>query len=179
MVQTHKLRIFSKNTESKTMETFSNFIDRLCKGGAYLSGLLLVTLVGLILTEIFLRYFFDLSTMIADEYSGYLYLASIFLGLAYAFSEDAHIRINIVTSKLSLKSNRIIDVIAGVITLVVLAFVLYRTILFTYDAYELEMLSEAVSETPLYLTQIVMPIGITLFILSVLVFIVKRLKNDI
>ena len=40
-----------------------------------------------------------MSTMIADEYSGYLYLASIFLGLAYTFNEDAHIRINIITSK--------------------------------------------------------------------------------
>ncbi|WP_072681974.1 TRAP transporter small permease subunit [Arcobacter sp. LA11] len=161
------------------MDTLSNFIDKLCKGGAYLSGILLVSLVGLILTEIFLRYFFNMSTMIADEYSGYLYLASIFLGLAYTFAKDGHIRINIITSRLSKNTNGFIDVIAAIITLCVLAFILYRTILFTYDSYELEMLSEAVSETPLYLTQIVMPIGTILFILAVVAFIIKRLKNDI
>lgn len=161
------------------MNTLSNLIDKLCKGGAYLSGLLLVSLVCLILTEIFLRYFFDISTMIADEYSGYLYLASIFLGLAYTFSKDGHIRINIITSKLSKNANGFIDVIASIITLGVLFFILYRTILFAYDAYELEMLSEAVSETPLYLTQIVMPLGTSLFILAVISFIIKRLKNDI
>jgi TRAP-type C4-dicarboxylate transport system permease small subunit len=160
------------------MEYFSNLIDKLCKGGAYLSGLLLVGLVCLILTEIFLRYFFDLSTMIADEYSGYLYLASIFLGLAYTFSKDGHIRINIITSKLSKNTNGFIDIIVSIITLAVLFFILYRTILFTYDSYDFEMLSEAVSETPLYLTQIVMPIGIILFILAVISFIIKRLKND-
>jgi len=156
------------------MNSFTNFINKLSKGGAYLSGLLLTGLVCMILTEIFLRYFFDKSTMIADEYSGYLYLASIFLGLAYTFTQNGHIRINIITSKLSKGSNKIIDVFASLVTIAVLLFILYRTILFTYDSYELEMLSEAVSETPLYLTQIVMPIGITLFILAVIAFIFKK-----
>ncbi|WP_320033543.1 TRAP transporter small permease subunit [Campylobacterota bacterium DY0563] len=160
------------------MKLFLNITDRLCKGGAYLSGLLLVGLVVLILIEIFLRYFFDTSTMIADEYSGYLYLASIFLGLAYTFLKDGHIRINIITSRLGDKTNSVIDKIAGIITLAVLFFILYRTILFTYDSYDLEMLSEAVSETPLYLTQIVMPIGITLFIFATIAFIFKGFRND-
>jgi uncharacterized membrane protein len=80
---------------------------------------------------------------------------------------------------MSKKSNRLVDVIAGIITIAVLVFTLYRTILFTYDSYEMEMVSESVSATPLYLTQIVMPLGIILFILSVLVFVLKGLKNDI
>lgn len=160
------------------MNAFANYIERLSKLGAYLSGVLLVSLVGLILIEIFIRYFFDMSTMIADEYSGYLYLASIFLGLAYTFLKDGHIRINIVTSKLSEKSNSFIDIIASIITLGVLSFVLYRTILFAYDSYELEMLSEAVSETPLYLTQIAMPVGVAMFILAVIAFIIRRLNDD-
>lgn len=175
---TLKLKRFLKNIESSLYETFLNITDRLCKGGAYLSGLLLVGLVVLILIEIFLRYFFDTSTMIADEYSGYLYLASIFLGLAYTFLKDGHIRINIITSRLGDKTNSVIDKIAGIITLAVLFFILYRTILFTYDSYDLEMLSEAVSETPLYLTQIVMPIGITLFIFATIAFIFKGFRND-
>jgi TRAP-type C4-dicarboxylate transport system permease small subunit len=161
------------------MKTFYNIVNKLSLWGAYLSALLLISLVVLILVEIFIRYFFDMSTMIADEYSGYLYLASIFLGLAYAFTQDAHIRINIITSKLSKKANSIVDVVAGTITIAVLAFALFRTILFTYDSFEMQMVSEAVSETPLYLTQIVMPMGIILFILAVIAFVLKGLKNDI
>ncbi len=161
------------------MKSFFSWINKLSLWGAYLSSLLLVSLVCLVLTEIVIRHFFDMSTMIADEYSGYIYLASIFLGLAYTFNEKAHIRINIVTSRLSKKSNSIIDVIAGGITLVALSFAFYRTILFTYDSYEMEMLSEAVSETPLYLTQVVMPLGLALFILSILMFVIKGFKNDI
>ena len=161
------------------MQIFYKFVNKLSIWGAYLSALLLISLTLLILSEIFIRYFFDMSTMIADEYSGYLYLALIFLGLAYTFNEGAHIRINIITSRMSKKSNRLVDVIAGIITITVLLFTLYRTILFTYDSYEMEMLSESVSATPLYLTQFVMPLGITFFILSVLVFVLKGLRNDI
>ena len=160
------------------MNLISNFIDKLTKMGAYLSAFILVALVLLILIEIFIRYFFDMSTMIADEYSGYFYLASIFFGLAYTFSKDSHIRINIITSRLSKKTNKKIDILAAIITIVVLAFALYRTVLFTYDSYELEMLSENVSETPLYLTQLAMPIGITIFILAVILFIFKGISND-
>ena len=168
------LKISLKNIESNLMKTFYLIVNKLSLWGAYLSSLVLISLVCLVLTEIFIRHFFDISTMIADEYSGYLYLASIFLGLAYTFNEKAHIRINIITSRLSKKSNTFIDIIAGLITITVLSFAFYRSILFTYDSYEFEMLSEAVSETPLYLTQIVMPIGITLFILAVIAFIFKK-----
>ncbi len=173
------LKVSLKNIENSTMKTFYFLVNKLSLWGAYLSSLLLISLVCLILVEIFIRHFFDMSTMIADEYSGYLYLSSIFLGLAYTFNEKAHIRINIITSKLSLKTNNFIDIIAGIITICVLSFAFYRTILFTYDSYEFEMLSEAVSETPLYLTQLVMPLGLGLFILSVLAFVLKGFKNDI
>jgi len=161
------------------MNSLYSIVNKLSLWGAYLASLILISLVVLILAEIFIRSAFDMSTMIADEYSGYLYLASIFLGLAYTFNEKAHIRINIISSRLNKKSNRIIDIVAGTITLFVLIFVFYRTVIFTYDSFELEMLSEAVSETPLYLTQLVMPIGILLFISSILVFIIKGIKNDI
>ncbi|WP_368031262.1 TRAP transporter small permease subunit [Arcobacter sp. s6] len=161
------------------MKTFYNLVNKLSLWGAYLSSLLLVSLVLLILTEIFIRYFFNMSTLIADEYSGYLFLASVFLGLSYAFKEDAHIRINILTSRMSKKSNRFIDIFAGIITIIVLSFAFYRTVLFTFDSYEMQMLSESVSQTPLYLTQLVMPLGLSLFILSVLIFVIKGMKNDI
>jgi TRAP-type C4-dicarboxylate transport system permease small subunit len=161
------------------MDKLYKCISKISLWGAYLASVLLVTLVMLIMTEIISRHYFNTSTMIADEYSGYLYLASIFLGLAYTFENNAHIRINIITSKLSKKLNKYIDFFASIITSVVLIFIFYRTILFAFDSYSMEMLSENVSETPLYLTQIVMPFGIAIFILTVFIFTIKRIRDDI
>lgn len=160
------------------MKTFVSFANKLATLGAYLASLLFIALVGLILTEIVLRSFFDTSTLLADEYSGYFYLAAIFLGLAYTFKEGAHIRINILTSRLNTKKNRYVDIVAGLISVGVLAFMLYRSMLLVIDAYELEMLSEMVSETPIYLTQLAMPVGITFFMFSVLAFVFERIHHD-
>lgn len=148
------------------------------KLGAFLASLLLVGLTCLILTEIIGRSFFDYSTMLADEYSGYLYLALVFLGLAYTFDENEHIRINLIISKLSKSKNRTIDIVVSAMLLAILLYAIYYTYALTYDSYEMEMVSEGVSETPIYLTQIPMFIGIFLFILSTLGFLIKRIKND-
>ena len=146
--------------------------------GAYISSALLVLLVILIMTEIIGRSFFDYSTMIADEYSGYFYLAAVFFGLAYTFEQGGHIRINLLTSRFSEKAQEWIDVFAGLMSTAVMLFVLYYCWLFMIDSHEMEMLSENVSETPLYLTQIPMPIGIALFVFAFLVFTLKRIFND-
>ena len=155
-----------------------NLNNKLSKGGACLSSMLFVALVVLIMTEIIGRSFFDYSTMLADEYSGYFYLGAVFFGLAYTFNEGGHIRINIVTSRLSVNSQRFIDIFAGILATSILSYALYYSYLFMMDFKEMEMLSEAVSETPLWLTQIPMTIGIALFVFASLVFTLKRIFND-
>ena len=157
------------------LETFNN---RLSKGGVYLSSMLFVALVVLVMTEIIGRSFFDYSTMIADEYSGYFYLGSVFFGLAYTFNENVHIRINIVTSRLSKNKQRYKDILAGILATLILSFALYYSYLFMIDSKEMEMLSENVSETPLYLTQIPIVIGMILFVLSTFIFTLSRIFND-
>ncbi len=151
---------------------------KLSKGGAYISSIFFVALVVLIMTEIIGRSFFDYSTMLADEYSGYFYLGSVFFGLAYTFNESGHIRINIVTSRLGENAQRYIDIVAGVLATVVLGFALYYCYEFMMDSKEMEMLSEAVSETPLWLTQIPMTIGMGLCVFAVFVFTLKKVLDD-
>jgi len=151
---------------------------RLSTLGASLSALLIVALVILIMIEIIGRSFFDYSTMLADEYSGYFYLAAIFLGLAYTFNEGGHIRISIVTGRLGRSAKRWADIIAGLMTLAILLFALYYSWDFMIESKEMEMLSEGVSETPLYLTQIPIVIGLALFALAALTFVLRKVFHD-
>lgn len=160
------------------MNWLENLNIKLSKGGAYISSILFVALVVLIMTEILGRSFFDYSTMLADEYSGYFYLGAVFFGLAFTFNEAGHIRINIVTSRLSKDGQKYIDIIAGLLATAILSFALYYSYLFMIDSKEMEMLSEAVSETPLWLTQVPMAIGMSLFVFATLIFTLKRIFND-
>ncbi len=157
---------------------FTKFEKGLSGLGALLSSISIICLVLLILLEIFLRSFLGKSTMLADEYSGYFYLASVFLGLGYTFSQKAHIRINILTTRLSKKAQKYLDIFAGSVTFCVISFIFYRVILMTLDAYNFDILSEGVSETPIYLTQIPMVVGSFIFAISILAFITRRISND-
>ncbi len=160
------------------MKFLYSFNDKLQNFGAYLSSFLFLALVVLIMSEIILRSFFNVSTMIAGEYSGYFYLASVFFGLGYTFKEDGHIRITILTSKLSPPKRRAVDIFAGTITLLLITFIFYRTILMVKESYDFDMVSETVSETPIYLTQLALPIGLLIFCIAILTFILKRIKGD-
>ena len=171
---------FLKRTENKMLKRyFLKFDKGLNTLGVLLSSLFVIALVALILLEIVLRTFFDKSTMFADEYSGYFYLASVFLSLGFAFREKAHIRINILTSRLkNAKLRKAVDIYAGVVTFFVILFILYRVILMCIDSYEFEILSEGVSATPIYLTQIPMIVGLFIFVISILAFIIKGGHSD-
>jgi TRAP-type C4-dicarboxylate transport system permease small subunit len=160
------------------LERLETLNRRLSTLGASLSALLIVALVVLIMVEIIGRSFFNYSTMLADEYSGYFYLAAIYLGLAYTFNEGGHIRINIVTSRLGNSAKRWADIIAGLMTLAILLFALYYSWDFMIESKEMGMLSEGVSETPLYLTQIPIVIGLALFALAALTFVLRKVFHD-
>jgi len=152
--------------------------SKLSRWGACISSTLFILLVLLILTEIIGRSFFDYSTMLADEYSGYFYLGAVFFGLAYTFNENGHIRINIITSRLNVNKQRIIDVFAGLLATTILSFAWHYSYLSIVDTKEMEMLSEAVSETPLWLTQIPIVIGLALFVLASFTFTLRRILSD-
>jgi TRAP-type C4-dicarboxylate transport system permease small subunit len=150
----------------------------LSNGGAILSSVALLALVVLILVEILGRSFFHYSTMIADEYSGYLYLSAVFFGLAYALNHDSHIRISIITSRLGERANRYIDVFCGVMGMVTMGVVVYYAWIFMMDTKAMEMVSEGVSQTPLYLTQIPVVAGSALLWFALFSFTLKRLFHD-
>lgn len=165
------------NIKNKMVRLFVDMARKLSYGSAFLASLLLIALTTLILVEITLRSFFNTSTMLSDEYSGYLYLALVCFGFGYTFLKDGHIRITVLTSRLSTKASSFVDIFAGLMTLVVLFFILYRTIILTFDSYQTGVVSEGVSATPIYLAQLSLPLGFALFIIVVIAFVVQRIKS--
>ncbi|KFL33995.1 MULTISPECIES: TRAP transporter small permease [unclassified Sulfurospirillum] len=154
---------------------FIEIARKLSLGGVFVASILLISLVVLILVEITLRYFFNTSTMRADEYSGYLYLALVCFGFGHTFLRDGHIRITFLTAKLSTKASSWVDMFAGLVSVGLLLFIFYRTALLTWDSYQTGVVSEGVSATPLFIPQLALPLGFALFSLAVIAFILQRM----
>lgn len=72
----------------------------------YLPAFLLFVLMVLILVEVLTRYLLHSPLGISDEMGGYILVAITFIGLAYTWKEDGHVRIELLVTRLPSKVNK-------------------------------------------------------------------------
>lgn len=152
-------------------------IEACSKAGGYVSGLFMILIVLLIVVEIIVRSVFNSSTLIGDEYSAYFFVVVVMTGLAFSMKEGAHIRISIIRSRLSQPALRILDLAVLLVAIVLSCYGLYHAILMTYDVWDLGMTADSISETPIYIPQLVIPVGLLLFILQLVCDFLRRLLS--
>ncbi|MEJ5347246.1 MAG: TRAP transporter small permease [Desulfosoma sp.] len=150
------------------MEKITPIVKKLSEIAVSISSVAMILIVLLILLEVFLRSFLNTSTMIADEYSAYLYVVLVFFGLGYTLGTDGHIRVKVILSRLRGRSQSLLDLWAAVAALALTGFALWYSILLVREAYSLEMVSETPSQTPMWIPQAAIPIGLILFLVPLL-----------
>lgn len=154
----------------------TNWADKLSEAAGYISAIFMILIVILINTEIIVRSFFDSSTYIADEYSSYFLVAVVLLGLAYALKEEAHIRVEVIRGRLPEKGKQIFDICGTLAGLALTLFITYHATQMVWDSYSLEITADSISETPLFIPQLMIPIGLLLFALQLIATLIRRLK---
>lgn len=153
-------------------------IDSFAAAGGYLSAFFMVLIVVLITVEIFLRTVFNFSTLIADEYSAYFFVAVVMLGLALTLRDEGHIRITLILSRLSPNALRIVDILAALFAVALCTFALHHSVIMVYETYALKMTADSISETPIYLPQLAIPIGFLMFDLQLIAVLLRRLISS-
>lgn len=141
-------------------------IDSLIKLGAYISGLLIVVATFMIFYEILARTFFNKPTIWATELSIYAIIGSCFLGSAYAVRTYSHITVDLLI-------NNVNDRLKTVLAYLTNAMGLVFSIIFTYagfhhsmNTYELGVTSASLLRIPMYLPELLLPIGGVLLCLA-------------
>ncbi|TIH17085.1 TRAP transporter small permease [Marinifilum sp. JC120] len=160
------------------MRAIIRLIEGLSIGGAFLSAAGMLFIVGLVVIEIILRAVLNTSTLVSSEYGGYALVFLILTGLAYTMKEDGLIRINLLTSHFSKKGKRIADVISGLLGAAITGFALYFTVQMVYETWDLEMTADTIAETPLWIPQLAIPVGLALLLLQIIAFIARRASEE-
>ena len=62
--------------------------------------------------------------------------------------------------------------------MILCGFALYHSILMVHDSYLLEMTADSISETPIYIPQIMIPVGLILFMLQLAAVFTRRLLSS-
>ena len=152
-------------------------IGRVSDWGGGLAAVALVLIMLLVFAEVVLRNVFGRSTMVADEMSGYLNVAVVFLGLAYALKERGFIRVEIVYQALTgawLAIARWLILLSSAVYTLVLLVYMWRYVRYSWSS---GVVSTDMSQTPLYIPQVLIPIGAALLLLQLLAYMLTRARD--
>lgn len=129
------------------------------------AGLLLVAMALLIGVEILVRTLGGKSTMISDEYSGYLFVWITMIGFARALQMGAFLRVDNLVQLMSARGRALADVVSAAAGVLVSAVCTYSTGVLWLGSFRLGTVSIQPSATPLYLPQLILPLGMALLAL--------------
>ena len=155
------------------MQRILKYIDTLSSWGGAASGASIVLITSLILIEIAVRTLSGRSTFITEEYSAYLLVCFVFLGMSYTLREDGHIRVNLVLSRLKAPWRDVAELCCAVLGFFAFAYLTwYVTILFL-DSLSTGVTSMHVSKTPLCIPRAIPVIGSLMMALQFLCLITR------
>ena len=150
------------------MSGFDRVWSRIAGAGIVVAGVAVLLMVALVTVEVISRYFLRRSTLIADEYAGYLLVVVSFGGLAYTLHTEGHIRVDFVTNRLPVGVRRLLFGIGGVLGAIFVAILAWQSWQLIQTSIGINERALTVVRTPLWIPQLVIPIGLVLFLVAVI-----------
>ena len=147
-------------------------LDRLFTAAGYLAGLFLIGTLLAVLASIFGRLIPALDLPGADAYAGYCMAAAAFLALAPTLRRGEHIRVTLLLNHLPATAHRWLDVFCHVVG--ALAWCSIRLVL---QSREFVDISTGLDATPLWIPQLGMAVGTSLFTLAFLMDLILLLTG--
>lgn len=111
-----------------------------------------------------------------EEMSGYAVVWATYLGMAYTLREGKHVRVDLLTEKLSPKRKAAVGILAEIATVIFGGIVTYFGAMLAYNAYLSERVTP-LSGFPVYILLLALPTGMLLFTLESLEHGVKLVRN--
>ena len=155
----------------------ADVIERITNLGGYIAGWLVFFMMLLVAFEVFMRYVIHQPPMIADEFSGYMLVAIVYIGTAYTWKVKGHIRITALLDRVPIRvANwlRLVALALAFIFSIALSQVSYN---YLVHSFKLHKASSSWLHTPLQGPQMTLLIGFSLLSLLLIVEITKAIVN--
>lgn len=151
-----------------------NLLEAASTLGLYGAGLSLLLMVLLVCTEVVLRRTAGISTGVSDEWSGFLLVFIVFLGLGYTARVDGFVRLEFGLARH--RAAQLVQQLLALVVVAVLGYWMFREIEFSYS---FGIRSRFASRTPLFLPQLAMLVGSVILALQILAALVGRLGRSV
>jgi TRAP-type C4-dicarboxylate transport system permease small subunit len=146
------------------MRTFLNW---LYTWAGYLAAVFMIATLAMVLASVLGRLVgFHLRG--SDSYAGYAMAAAGFLALASTFARGEHIRVTLFIDRFTGTPRRTLELLSLVIALAFAVLFAWFSIKLSWQSYTLNDVSQGNDATPLWIPQISMAVGSSIFALALL-----------
>ena len=145
-------------------------------------SLFLLAMIALIGAEAIARNLFATSLQITDEVGGYLLVAMTFLSMSVAESHGAFHRVELVQMRLSRSARIVSQIVFDLMALAASALTSWQLVRFTLNTWRAEDVAPTPLQTPLWLPQAAMGLGMILLCLALsrtILAKVRQLRNGV
>jgi len=130
-------------------------------------------LVSLVVLEVFLRSVFGTSLGFVEEVTGYLVVAITLFGAALAVRSDSLFKVQVIFDAFPSSLRRILRVLFALIGLAICLVFICKTSLLVDSSFSRGKFPPTVLNTPLWIPQLIMPIGFSVIGL----FLIEHILN--
>lgn len=136
--------------------------------GAWVCGVALIAMLVITGVEVFTRAVFNFSLQISDDLGGYLLVAITFLSLAYCQATNAFHKVQFVQDRLTPRGRGVLNLFFQLVAIVATAAITWYLAVFAIDAYRSGDVAPSNIQTPMWIPQCVMPIGMAMLLVSLI-----------
>jgi TRAP-type C4-dicarboxylate transport system permease small subunit len=154
-----------------------SLLDRLFAAAGYLAGLFLIGTLLAVLVSIFGRIIPAIDLPGADAYAGYCTATAAFLALAPTLRRGEHIRVTLLLNHLPPASKHVLDIFCHVVAVFMSGALAWFSIRLVMQSREFVDISTGLDATPLWIPQLGMAIGTSLFTLAFLMDLILLLAG--
>lgn len=140
-------------------------VDYVCEA---LSSLALIVMIVLIGAEAIIRNVFNNSLQITSEIGGYMLVAVTFLSMSVAESHGSFHRVELVQARMSRRARMVLQIVFDGVSLAASGLVAWQLWRLALNSWHSGDVAPTPLQTPLWLPQIVMGIGMSLLCLALL-----------
>jgi TRAP-type mannitol/chloroaromatic compound transport system permease small subunit len=159
---------------ASAIERLAGIAQHVSRYAAWACGYAVLGCAALIGVDIVLRKLFAISLAGTDEISGYVLVVTFAWSAAWALFRDAHIRIDVISSRLPPGPRRVFDLIALASLVGVAGLLAWQAWGVLAESLRLGAVSNTPLRVPLWLPQGLWVLGLLVFALSAVILLIAR-----
>jgi len=152
---------------SRLLCKFVDALDLINVSTGKIVSFVVLPLVGVMVYEVVSRYFFNDPTIWAYDTSKQIMLLLVMLGSAYTLRERAHISIDVISSRLSLRAQAVLDMVFIVLLVICSIVIMWYGWDYAWHSLSIREHSPSIWAPPVYIVKFALPVTGVLLLISV------------